>query len=132
MSANAACVAAAARAKTATPLMPPLRPGDGVPDFGAAVRAFIDEVDLRLAPMRFDVPDEHGKQSHAAGADHRNGLDVVMLDVGWHIGSPSQRKHAESQPQVIYPRIVDVPHQLFRTDIERTAIVRGCCIPVTF
>jgi hypothetical protein len=69
----------------------PLRPDDGLPDFGAAVWALIDEVDLRHAPMGLDVPHEHGQQSYAAGADNRSSLDFVMLDVGWHFGSPSQR-----------------------------------------
>jgi hypothetical protein len=32
-----------------------------LPDFGAAIGALIDEVDLRHAPMRFDVPDIHGE-----------------------------------------------------------------------
>ena len=71
-------------------LMPSFRPGNRVPDLGSAVGALIDEVDLRHAPTRFDLSDEHGKQSHAAGADHRNGLDVVMLDEGWYIGSLSR------------------------------------------
>ena len=56
--------------------------------FGAAIRALIDEVDLRHAPMGFDLPDIHGKQSHTAGADDRSVLALVMLNVGWHVGSP--------------------------------------------
>jgi hypothetical protein len=64
----------------------PLRLGHGLPDFGTAVGAFIDEVDRRKAPMRLDVSDEHRKQSNAAGADDRGHLnDRVMLDVGWHV-----------------------------------------------
>src|SRR3954468_16273564 len=69
-------------------LMPPLRPSDGLPDLGAAIRALIDEVDLRHAPMGFDFPDIHRKQSHTAGADDRSVLALVMLNVGWHVGSP--------------------------------------------
>jgi hypothetical protein len=64
----------------------PLWLGHGLPDFGTAVGAFIDEVDRRKAPMRLDVSDEHRKQSNAAGADDRGHLnDRVMLDVGWHV-----------------------------------------------
>jgi hypothetical protein len=69
----------------------PFRLGHGLPDFSATVGALIDEVDLRHAPMRLDVSHIHRKQSDAAGADNRVRLDdVVMLDVGWHVGSPSQ------------------------------------------
>jgi hypothetical protein len=96
-------------------LMLPLRPRDGLPDFGAAVRAFIDEVDRRQAPMGLDVSHIHGKQSHAAGADDRNSLDFVMLYVGWHIGSPSQQKHVNLNPARIYRRGAVADHQLFRT-----------------
>ena len=84
--------------RDAIALMSSFRPCDGLPDFGAAVGAFIDEVDGRHAPMGFDVSYIHWKQSHAAGAEDRNWLDVVMLDVGWHIGSPSQRKHMNLGP----------------------------------
>ena len=62
------------------------RLGHGLPDFGTAVGAFIDEVDGRKAPVRLDVSDIHGKQSNAAGANDRGYLDDrVMLDVGWHV-----------------------------------------------
>jgi hypothetical protein len=69
--------------------MLPFRLGYGLPDFGAAVGALIDEIDLRQAPMRFYFSHKHRKQSDAAGTDNRGCLDFVMLDVGWHIGSPS-------------------------------------------
>jgi hypothetical protein len=68
--------------------MTPFRLGYGLPDFGAAVRAFIDEVDLGETPMRLDVSHEHRKQSDTAGAHDRWCLGFVMLDVGWHVGSP--------------------------------------------
>ena len=42
-------------------LMPPFGLGHGLPDFGAAVGALIDEVDLRHAPMRLDVAHIHRK-----------------------------------------------------------------------
>ena len=69
-------------------LMPLFRSCDGLPDLGAAVRALIDEVDLRHAPMGLDFPDIHGKQSHTAGADDGSVLALVMLNEGWHVGSP--------------------------------------------
>jgi hypothetical protein len=66
--------------------------GYGLPDFRAAVGAFIDKVDLGHAPMRLDLSHIHRKQANAAGTDNRGRLeDVVMLDIGWHVGSPSQR-----------------------------------------
>jgi hypothetical protein len=68
--------------------VPPFRLGHGLPDFGAAVGTLENEVDFRHAPMRLDVPDKHRKVSNAAGTKNRSGLDVVMLDVGWHDGSP--------------------------------------------
>ena len=42
-------------------LMSSFRLGNGLPDFGAAVGALIDEVDFRHAPMRLDVSDIHGQ-----------------------------------------------------------------------
>jgi hypothetical protein len=78
------------------------RLGDSVPDFGAAVGALIDEVDLCHAPMRLDVSDVHREQSYAAWADNRSGLNLVMLDVSWHVGSPSRRKHNKFQPEATY------------------------------
>jgi hypothetical protein len=77
---------------TVRALVRPFRLGHGLPDFSATVGALIDEVDLCHAPMRLDVSHIHRKQSDAAGADNRVRLDdVVMLDVGWHVGSPSQQ-----------------------------------------
>jgi hypothetical protein len=76
----------------------------GMPDLGAAVRALIDQVDLGHAPVWLDLPDIHRKQSDTAGADDRSHLDFmvcVMLYVGWHVGSPSQRKHVIRNPAPI-------------------------------
>jgi hypothetical protein len=72
-------------------LMPAFWFDDGVPDFGAAVGALVDEVDPGHAPVRFDVSHIHRKQSYAAGADDCSSLNLVMLDVSWHVGSPSRR-----------------------------------------
>jgi hypothetical protein len=68
-------------------------------DFGAAVGALIDEVDPGHAPMGFDLPDVHREQSHAAGAENRGRLNFAVLDIGWHVGSPSQRKQRKPQPR---------------------------------
>jgi hypothetical protein len=81
-----------------------LRLRHGLPDFGAAVGTLIDEVDLRHAPMGLDFSDIHRKQSYAAGADHSGCFTFVMLNVGWHIGSPSQRKHVKLNPEPTYRR----------------------------
>ena len=105
---------------------------DRLPDFGAAVGALIDEVDLRYAPMGLNLPDVHRKQSNAAGAHNRSCLDFAMLDIGWHVGSPSQQKRGEPQPRANFISWEScLPHQLFRTDAERPHIVRVCGIPVT-
>ena len=72
----------------------PQRLDDGLPDFRAAVGAFIGEVDLRHAPVRFDFADKHRK-SDAARADDEGWLGVVlMVDVGWHVGSPQEEPEA--------------------------------------
>jgi hypothetical protein len=78
--------------------MSAFRLGDRVPDFGAAVGAFIDEVDPGHAPIRFDISHIHGEQTYAAWADDCSGLDLVMLDVSWHVGSPSAEARSISTP----------------------------------
>jgi hypothetical protein len=78
--------------------MAPFRLGHGLPDFGAAVGAFIDEVDCRHAPVGLDLSDEHRHESNAAGADDWRSLNFVMLDVGWHVGSPSSGSTEISTP----------------------------------
>jgi hypothetical protein len=82
--------------------MPSFRLADGLPDFGAAVRALKDEVDLRHAPMRLDLPDVHRKQSDATGAEDRGCLDFMVMHVGWHVGSPSKRKQVNLSPESTY------------------------------
>lgn len=84
-----------------------LRLFDGLPDLGPAPGALIDEVDLGRAPVRLDFTHEHGKQAHAARADHRGGIGRVMLDISWHLGSPSQ---AKPNPRRIYCRRSQTPH----------------------
>ena len=73
-------------------------PGYSLPDFAAAVGALIDEIDLCHAPMGLDVSDEHRQKSEAGGAENRSVLNCVVLDVGWHIGSPSPRCAAITAP----------------------------------
>ena len=104
-------------------LMPQLRLHDGLANFGAAVGAFISEVDLRHALMRLDVPHKHF-EPHTARADDKARLDiVVMMDVGWHVGSPQihPRKHSPVVPDprqsIRLRRTGD--HELSRTQRER-------------
>ena len=89
-------------AGTANALMSSFRLGNGLSDFGTAVGALVDKVDPRLAPMWLDLPHEHREYSYTAGADDRCGLSFVVLDVGWHVGSPSQRKHVDLNPKLTY------------------------------
>ena len=65
-----------------------LRLHDRLPNFGAAVGAFIGEIDLRHAPVRLDVPYKHRKPD-AARTNDEGRLDViVMVNIGWHVGTP--------------------------------------------
>src|SRR5690348_16659466 len=68
--------------------MPELRLANGLPDFNAAIRTFIDEIDFGHAPMRFDLAHIHGLHSDAAGTNDRSHLDVTIVNVGWHVRSP--------------------------------------------
>jgi hypothetical protein len=70
----------------------------GLPHLGTAIGAFIDEVDLRHAPVWLDIAHKHGLHSDAAGADDGRHLDFVMVDIGWHMGSPSNAKAREFNP----------------------------------
>src|SRR5258708_2235558 len=74
-------------------LVPQVRLDHGLPDFRAAVGAFIGEVDLRHAPMRFDVLHIHRK-AYATRTNDKGRLDVfVMVNKGWHVGSPHGSIH---------------------------------------
>src|SRR6478752_2620969 len=62
-------------------------------DLRTAVGAFIGEVDLRHAPMRFDIPHIHRKPD-AAWTNDKGWLDVVvMVDIGWHVDTPHESIH---------------------------------------
>jgi hypothetical protein len=78
--------------------------GDSLPDFAAAVGALIDEVDLCHAPMGLDVSDEHRQKSQAAGAENHSVLSGVVLDISWHVGSPSPRSAVISPEPAYRPR----------------------------
>src|SRR6266571_5846618 len=68
-----------------------LRLPDGLPDLGAAISAFIDEVDFGKAPMRLNIAHVHWQEPHTSGANHRRDFDILMmLYISWHLGSPSQ------------------------------------------
>jgi len=74
-------------------LVPQLRLDHGLAKLGAAVGAFISELDLRHAPVRLDVPNEHRKPD-AARANDEGRLDVIVLvDIGWHHYSPRGSIH---------------------------------------
>ena len=59
-------------------LMPHVRFYDGAANLGAAVGAFIGEIDLRHAPVRFDVAHIHWK-SDAARTDDEGRFGVVVM-----------------------------------------------------
>jgi hypothetical protein len=73
----------------AVQLVPLLQLGHGLSNFGAAVGTLENQVDLRNVPMRLDLSNVHRQDSKAAGTDNRRRFDdMVMLNIGWHIGSP--------------------------------------------
>src|SRR5882724_13440967 len=72
-------------------LMPQLRLHHGLANLGAAVGAFIGEVDLRHAPMRLDVAHEHRKSDAARTNDEGWLCVIVIMDIGWHVGSPQEK-----------------------------------------
>src|SRR2546430_2784232 len=70
-----------------------LRLDDGLPDLRATIEALIGEVELRQAPVRFNVPQIH-RNPNAAWTNDEGRFDVIMMaHIGWHVGS-SQRKHS--------------------------------------
>src|SRR4029077_2258807 len=79
-------------------LVQQFRLGHRLSDFRATVRAFIDEVDRRHAPVRCYVLDVH-RQAHTARADHEGWFGVVMVDIGWHVGSPTRHSTLVPDPE---------------------------------
>ena len=75
--------------------MPQSRLGHRLSDFRATAGAFIGEVDLRRAPMWCGLLEVH-RQVLTAWADHEGWFGVVMVDIGWHVGS--QTKHSPVVP----------------------------------
>jgi hypothetical protein len=70
-------------------LVQQFRLGHRLPDLRAAVGAFIGEVDFRHGQVRSNVLDVH-RQAYAARADHEGRFGIVMMDIGWHVGSPQE------------------------------------------
>ena len=70
--------------------MPHVRLHDGPANLSAAVGAFIGELDLRHGPMRLDVAHKHRKSDAARTDDEGRFGVVVMMDIGWHVGSPQE------------------------------------------
>src|SRR2546430_15603620 len=91
----------------------------GPTDFGTTVGAFIGEVDLRHAPMRFDVPHMHRKPD-AARTNDESRLDiVVMMDIGWHLDSPTKAFTSDPDPNHSIRARCKCDHELWRTQEER-------------
>jgi hypothetical protein len=101
-----------------------LRLCDGLPNFGATAGAFKGEVDLRHAPMGFDVPQNHRK-TYAARTNDKGRLDLVMSDIGWHVGSPCGGSSPVTRAPA-YARGGKLNHQLSRTQRERLHIAGVC------
>ena len=80
-------------------LVQQFRLGHRLPDLRAAVGAFIGEVDLRHAPMWCDVLDVH-RQARTAWADHEGWFGIVMVDIGWHVGSPTRHSAVVPDPKL--------------------------------
>ena len=81
-------------------LMPKLWLHDGLANFGATVGALIGEVDPRHAPMRLDVAHIHWKSDSARTDDECWLGVVVMMDRGWHVGSPQENAQARQHSPV--------------------------------
>jgi hypothetical protein len=78
--------------------MPQFGLHDGLANFRAAVGAFIREVDLRHAPMRLDVAHIHLKP-YAAWTNDEGWFDLIlMMDIGWHVGSPQEDTQESIHP----------------------------------
>ena len=83
--------------------MPHFRLHHGPANLGAAVGAFISEIDLRHAPMRLDVAHIH-RNSDAARTKDEGGFNIVMMDIGWHVGSPQEDTQESISPVVPDPK----------------------------
>src|SRR5882724_3172832 len=83
--------------------------------------------------MRLDVPNKHGQHSDAAGTDDRSRLSVLVLvmHVGWHIGSPSKRKlRISTRTKPSHVRDMSVINSCEQTR-NGGGFVLTCGIPVT-
>jgi hypothetical protein len=86
------------RARHRTNLVQQFRLGHRLPDLRATVGAFKGEVDLRHAPMWCDILDVH-RQALTAWADHEEWFGLVMVDIGWHVGSPKRHSAIVPDPK---------------------------------
>src|SRR5882757_232031 len=106
-------------------LMRPLRLCQGLPDLGAAVCTLVDEIEPGHAPERLNVPDIQ-RVSPAAGTHRHRRLDVAVLNIRWHVGSPSSASIPFQPPIRCYRsqstilRKMDAHDQLLRTQEERS------------
>jgi hypothetical protein len=99
---------------------------DRLPDFAAAVGALIDEVDLRHAPMGFDVSDEHGQQSQAAWADNRGFLNLMVMHISWHVGSPCIAKARSISARELTYRVRSGPFINSRERMKNSSTLLAC------
>src|SRR5947209_8260256 len=111
--------------------MPSLRRCNGLPDFSAAVRALIDKIDSGHIPVGLDLPDIHRRDAYAAGADHRSHLGFVlsvMLNVGWHFGSPSYASTSTSTQR----QLTSGSRNPIMNSLERTKNASRLLVSVAF
>jgi len=94
----AASVRRSRRGSTLRNLVQQFRLGHRLPDLYATVGAFIGEVDRRNAPMWCDVLNVH-RQALTAWADYEGWFGVVMVDIGWHVGSPTRHSAIVPDPE---------------------------------
>src|ERR1700682_6742040 len=97
-------------------LVPQLRLGHRLPDFGAAVGAFVGKVDLRHAPVRFNVLDVQRK-AYAARTYDEGRLGVFMIvNIGWHVSTPRGSIYLSPLTRTpAYAPSCDRDHELLRT-----------------
>ena len=106
-------------------LVQQFRLGYRLPDLRAAVVAFIGEVDLRHAPTRRDVPDVH-RQPLTVWADYEGWFAVVMVDIGWHVGSPTRHSVVVPGSKTSISLCGCHNLDLYRTHRERPRIPSVC------
>ena len=96
-----------------------------LPHRRTAVGAFIGEVDLRRAPMWCGLLEVH-RQVLTAWADHEGWFGVVMVDVGWHVGSPQRHSTVDPDPKTSIRLSGCRNYDVSRTQGERPRISSVC------